>query len=217
MQVFKPIISLILIAAALPLVARENAETAATPAGTTPAVTNDALTASVNLVGGPGLSPTYIAKVDFGTNKFGFAVPEGFRLSNTEGRKMTLVSDDFNSLINWQVVGTAPTNSVELDPAEYRALVLQRHPEGKILSEFSLCAGGQRGPAFEMQWSGRGGLERMELSVFIITPAGVVEFNLVSSLEKYGTARQKMNTAMLTLRWADEHGKLEMPVFSDRY
>jgi hypothetical protein len=188
-------------------------ETAEAPA---PNGTNDALTASINLVGGPGLSPTYIANVNFGTNKFGFAMPDGFRLSNTEARKLTLVSADFNSIINWQVIGPAPTNGAQLDPAEYRALVLRRHPEAKNLSEFSLCAGGQRGPAFEMQWSGQGGLERTELSVFIITPAGVVEFNLVSSHEKYGTARQKMNTAMLTLRWADEHGKLEMPVFSNR-
>ena len=43
-----------------------------------------------------------------------------------------------------------------------------------------------------------------------------MEFNLVSSLEQYGTARQELNTALLTFRWNDEHGKLVLPVYSTR-
>ncbi len=191
------------------------AATAEDATATSPAYTN-ALKASVVYEGGPDLIPTYITYINFGTNKFGFALPENFRLQNTSPDRLTLVSADLNSLINWRIVGPSPTNDVPLDPAVFKEMLMQRHPGGKILAEFSQKAGGKIGPAFEMRWSGEGALERMELAIFVASPAGIIEFDLVSSLEKYGSARQKMNKALLSLRWNDEQGKLTMPVFSNK-
>ncbi len=172
--------------------------------------------ALVKFEGGPDLMSTYVAYITCGTNKFGFAMPEGYRLSVTDSNRVTLVSADMNSLINWQIIGPVPTNGVDSEVERFRSLLLSRHPGGKILAEFSLSAACQRGPAFEMRWSGPGGLERQELVVFVASPIGLMEFSLVSSLEKYGTARQKMNMALLTFRCSDEQGKLVMPVFSNR-
>lgn len=174
------------------------------------------VTAIVKYEGGPDLMPTYVAYITCGTNKFGFAMPDGFRLSVSDSNRVTLVSRDLNSLINWRIIAPASTNGTELDPAQYRSLLMSRHPGGKMLAEFPLVAACQRGPAFEMRWSGPGGLERQELAVFVNSPLGVMEFDLVSSLEQFGSARQKMNTTLLTFRCSDEQGKLVMPVFSNR-
>jgi len=170
----------------------------------------------VRLEGGPNLLPTHVAYVTAGTNKFGFALPDGLHLITSDPGKVTMVSADYNSLLTWQIVGPAPTNGAELDPEEYRKPLMSRHPGGKIIAEYQLVAGGKRGPAFEMRWSGQGGLERQELAAYVTSAAGVVEFDLVSSLEKYGIGRRDLNTIMLTFRCADENGKLVMPVFSDR-
>ena len=111
----------------------------------------------MKLEGGPDDLPTYQTYVDAGTNKLGFLLPNGFHLAAPDPSKVTLVSADYNSIITWRIVAPAPTNTAELDSAEYKALLLQRHPGGKILAEFSLMVGGRSGPAFEMRWSGPAG------------------------------------------------------------
>jgi len=183
----------------------ENSETNSTP-----------LKVAVSLEGGPGALPTHDACVTIGTNRFAFVIPEGYRLSTTDSSKLTLVSGDLSSLITWRIVGPVPAEGAELDPSEYRNLVMSRHTGGKIMEEFSAVAGGERGPAFDMRWGGPAGLERRELAVFAKSPWGIVEFDLVSSLDGFGEARQQLNTIMLTFRASDEKGKLVMPGFSDR-
>ncbi len=195
-------------------------EAAENPAPTNTAATSctnaACLKACVKFEGGPNLLPTYVAYLTLGTNKIGFAMPNGFHLSNVESNHVVLANAEFTSLLTWSIIGPAPANGEELDPEYYKSLLLSQHPGGKIISEFSQVAGGHSGPAFEIRWTGKGGLERQEMAVFVACPFGIVEYDLVSSLAKYGDARQNMNTAMLTLRWNDDTGKLTMPVFSNR-
>ena len=77
-------------------------------------------------VGGPGLFPADFAYVTFGTNKFGFVMPDGFRLETADGQKVTLVSADFNCLLTFRVLESLPPGVTELDPAPYRDLALSR-------------------------------------------------------------------------------------------
>ena len=167
-------------------------------------------------VGGPGLFPADFAYVTFGTNKFGFVMPDGFRLETADGQKVTLVSADFNCLLTFRVLESLPPGVTELDPAPYRDLALSRRRGGRILAEFSQAAVSQRGPAFDLRWNAAGSVPRRERVVFIPSNAGVLEFGLVSSLEKFEKGRQSFNSFLLTFRTPEADGRLAMPVMSNR-
>jgi hypothetical protein len=154
--------------------------------------------------------------VTCGTNKFTFLMPAGFRLDTTDPQKLTLVSADLSRLLIWHILGPLPSEAAELDPAQYRELLLSRHPGAKILEEFSLGAVGRHGPAFDLRWGAAGGLERRERVLFIPAPAGVLEFSLVSSLEKFEAGRQEFDGLLVTFRASDANGKLVVPMISDK-
>ena len=170
----------------------------------------------VKRVGGPGLITADFAYVTFGTNKFGFAMPGGFRLETEDAQKVTLVSADLNCLLTFRVVEPLPPGATELDPAPYRDLVISRRRGGKILEEFSLGAVGRHGPAFDLRWNAAGSVPRRERVLFIPSNAGVLEFSVVSSLEKFEAGRQGFHALLLTFRIAGADGRLAMPMFSDR-
>ena len=171
----------------------------------------------VKHVGGPGLIPADYAYVTFKSSKFGFVMPAGFRLEAQDAQKVTLVSADFSCLLTFQVLDPAPPGGRELDPAFYRELLLGRHPGGKILEEFSLAAVSRRGPAFDLRWNATGAVPRRERVLFISTDAGVLEFSLLSSLEKFDASQRGFSSLLRCFRAAEANGRLEMPVLSDRF
>ena len=191
------------------------------PAGAADAAENcatnpSALKAEVKFLGGPGLMPVNRGFVTAGTNKFTFLMPDGFRLETSDPQKLTLASPDLSCLITWRIVGPAPSEAPAPDHALYRELLLSRHPGSQILEQFTLGAAGRLGPAFDLRWGAAGGLVRRERVLFISSPAGVMEFSLVSSLEKFDAGRQRFDAWLVSFRASDEHGHLAVPVISDR-
>jgi hypothetical protein len=208
------VLSLLLVGLAqLPLLAQP----ASPPAALVNWATNrPAYMTQIEHVGGPGLLPADFAYVTFGTNKFGFAMPEGFRLDTKDGQKVTLISSDLNCQITFRLLESVPTADNEPDPAYYRQLLLDQRPGGKIVDEFSLPAVSRRGPAFDLLWNAARNVPRRERVVFVASTVGVLEFSLTSSLEKFESGRQAFGTLLLTFRVPEADGRLRMPVFSDR-
>jgi len=180
------------------------------------ATNQPAYLAQIKHVGGPGLLPGDFAYVTFGTNKFGFVMPAGFRLEKEDAQKVTLVSADISCLLSFRILGSLPPGTTELDPATYRDLLLSRHPGGKIIEEFSQAAVSRYGPAFDLRWNAAGTVPRRERVLLIPSDAGVLEFSLVSSLEAFETGRRAFNELLMTFRAADADGRLNMPMLSDR-
>ena len=160
--------------------------------------------------------PVNRAFVTCGTNKFTFLMPDGFRLDISQPRKLTLVSADLSCLLTWRVLGPMPPEGTPLNHALYRNVLLSQHPGGKILEEFSLAALGRFGPAFDLRWGASGGLARRERIMFIESLAGVVEFSLVSSLEKFEAGKQEFDAWRLSFRASDANGKLVVPMMSNK-
>jgi hypothetical protein len=167
-------------------------------------------------VAGPDLIPADYAYVNFGTNKFGFVMPAGFRLETEDWQKVTLVSADLSCLLTFRVLEPLPPGVTELDPALYRSLLLDRRRGGKILEEFSLVAASRRGPAFDLNWNAPGPVPRRERVLLIPSDAGVLEFSLVSSLEKFEAGRRGFDALLITFRTTGADGRLAMPVLSNR-
>jgi hypothetical protein len=168
-------------------------------------------------VAGPDLMPADFAYVTFGTNKFGFVMPAGFRLEKEDSQKVTLVSADFSCLLTFRVLEPLPPDVTELDPDHYRSLLLNRRRGGKILDEFSLVAASRRGPAFDLRWNAPGPVSRRERVLLIPSDAGVLEFSLVSSLENFEAGRRAFSSFLITFRTTEANGRLEMPVLSNRF
>jgi hypothetical protein len=166
--------------------------------------------------GGPGLSAANRAYVTAGTNKFAFQVPVGFRLDTADPQSVTLVSADYNSLLNWRILGPLPAETPELAVASCRELLLERRSGGKILEEFTLAALGQRGPAFDLHWNAKGGTLRRERVAFIPALAGVLEFSLVASPAQFKAALPEFDLLLLSFRASDANGKLVVPMLSDK-
>jgi hypothetical protein len=213
MQAIKLIILFAATLASLPLWAQPAAP-AGPPANL--ATNRPAYSTQIKHIGGPGLLPADFAYVTFGTSKFGFVLPAGFRLEPGDAQKVTLVSADFSCLLTFRVLEPISPGITELDPAPYRDLLLSRHPGGKILEEFSLAGANRRGPAFDLHWNATGAVPRRERILFILSDAGVLEFSLVSSLEKFEAGRRGFGALLLSFRAADTDGRLIMPVLSNR-
>jgi hypothetical protein len=170
----------------------------------------------VKRVAGPGLFPADFAYVTLGTNKFGFVMPDGYRLETQDRQKVTLVSADLNCLLTFRMLEPAQGGDGELDPAYYRQLLLDSHPGGKIVDEFSLAAVSRRGPAFDLRWNADRTVPRQECVLFISSAVGLLEFSLVSSLERFQAGRQAFGSFILSFRAAEPDGRLVMPRFSDQ-
>ena len=165
--------------------------------------------------GGPGLLAAYRAYVKAGTNKFAFQMPTGFRLDKADPQSVTLVSEDYNCVLTWRILGPVPPGSAEL-PAALRELLLQRHPRGQIVQEFTMPALSQHGPAFDLRWNANGGMPRCERAAFMQSLAGILEFSLVASPEKFKAARPDYDLLLISFRASDAKGKLVVPILSDK-
>jgi hypothetical protein len=114
------------------------------------------------------------------------------------------------------VLEPLPPGVTALDPAPYRSLLLDRRRGGKILDEFSLVAVSRHGPAYDLSWEAPGPVPRRERVLLIPSDAGVLEFSLVSSPEKFDAGRQAFSFLLRTFRATGADGRLEMPLLSNR-
>ena len=167
-----------------------------------------------------GLGHYFRAVATIGTNRFAFIVPKGYFMRVDEAsRQLRAVEREDKCSITVRLLDT-PTNAVDkatgsLKPAVFRELLLQRHPTGRIIEELSLSAGGREGPAYDFTWKNDGGLDLQNRIAFIPTPAGIVEFHLLTSAADKEEFTYALNSLMLTFRFAED-GRLELNQLSNK-
>src|SRR3974377_2149572 len=135
MQSITAVSLLVVTLANLPLLAQP-----ATPGGliTNGPTNRPAYLTRLQHVDGPDLLPAVFAYITLGTNKFGFVMPEGFRLETQDPQKVTLAHGDLNCLLTFRVRETESLGKTGPDAANYRELLLKRHPGAAIVDELSL-------------------------------------------------------------------------------
>ena len=190
--------------------------------GAQPAATNGTpdfqLTTTRHELEGIGHYFRAVAKV--GTNQFAFIVPKGYVMRVDEAnRQLRAVEREDKCSITVRLT-EVPTNAVDkatgsLKPEVFRELLLRRHPTAKIIEELTLTAGGQAGPAFDFTWRNDSGFTLQNRIAFIPTPAGLVEFHLLTSAADKEEFTYALNSLMLTFRLAVD-GKLDLPALLDK-
>lgn len=167
-----------------------------------------------------GIGHYFRAVATLGTNQFAFIVPKGYVIRLDEAaRQVRAVEREDKCSITVRLFDP-PTNAVdkatgELKPAVFRDLLLARHPDARITEEHSLTAGGSPGPAFDFGWRNAGGFPLQSRLAFIPTPAGVMEFHLLTSAADKEEFTHALNSLMLTFRFG-EKGRIELPEILDK-
>jgi hypothetical protein len=170
---------------------------------------------AIKVQSGPGQIPANRAYITAGTNKFAFLLPDGFRLSQSDAQKVSMVKDDGSCVISVKVIGAMGSASQPFDGAAARELVNAEHPDATITAEFGMTAANVSGPAYEFLW-GSGSLARASRVGFVPLRAGVIEFGVDASPNNLGPSLGELNYVVVTFRASDENGKLEATPLSDR-
>jgi hypothetical protein len=161
-----------------------------------------------------GQIPVDRGYITAGTNRFGFEIPNGFRLDVSSRDSVALVNRDNSCRLNFRVVNPVPRTAVEI--GECKAAVLAEYPEAKIVEEFSQTAVGRNGPAMDLYVRGPVGTTHRVRVVFIPSDGGLLEFSVVSTADAFETVKHHFQTLLLTFRASDPDGRLTMPVLPDK-
>ena len=163
------------------------------------------------------LPPITLVRVRAGGTRIVFVAPRDFRYRNHEDRAEVrfLSADDSCSVslafrpaevVPAEVAAAAAANpeaaGAEL-AARWRASLLARYPNAKILEEFTETAGGAAGPACDLLWANAGGGELKVRSALLRFGAHWVELSLTSAPGAFEQNRHAFNDVLLTLRAAE--------------
>jgi len=146
------------------------------------AITNKpSFTASVRETSGQGYITTRAVQFSIGSKRAAFVVPDDFRASTSAPDKVTVYSDDYLSIITFQM---ADIKGRSMDADSLRLWILERYPGAEIQDELTLSAGNYSGPACDLVHVVDGVKRKTRIGI-IPTENGILEFSLTSSPEQF--------------------------------
>lgn len=160
-------------------------------------------------------APVRRAYISIGTNAFAFVVPDGYRLDASNPQRVSLVSQDNNSFLTFQIANFSSGLAAKPEANTFRERALDLYPEAKILEEFSKTIANHPGPAFDLQWTNAFGGAQAARVIFVPSEAGILEFTARSSKNEFEEAASALHFLSLTFR-SNEGGALKISRLSDR-
>ena len=94
--------------------------------------------------------------------------------------------------------------------------MLRQYPEGRILEEYEVTAGGMPGAAFDLVWLTGSGLRLHTRACYVPTPAGLFEFLLMVNPAQLKEYHGAFNSVLITFRLVPAGQKLELPAIPNR-
>ncbi len=158
------------------------------------------------------LPPITLVRVRAGGTRVVFVAPRHFRFRNHEDRSEIrfLSADDSCSLsLVFRPAEAAPAATANPEEvraelaARWRASLLARYPNAKLLEEFTETAAGAAGPTCDLLWTNAGGGELKLRATLLRFGAHWVELTLTSAPASFEQNRHALNDILLTLRAAE--------------
>lgn len=162
-----------------------------------------------------GSSPVRRAYIYLGTNAFAFVVPDGYRLDTTNPQRVSLIRQDNQCFLTFQIAGFGFGSAAKSESNLFRERALDCYPQAKILEEFSKTIANRQGPAFDLQWTNSFGGPQAARVIFIPSEAGTLEFTAQSNRNEFEEAASALHFLSLTFR-SNEGGTLNISRLSDR-
>ncbi|MBC8001005.1 MAG: hypothetical protein H7X97_00335 [Opitutaceae bacterium] len=144
-----------------------------------------------------------------GTNQFYFLPLPGWQVQGDESAvTLTIRSPDQGACIVWRMLNDPPgsTNVVAMTN-DFRPVILERYPEGEILSEFTCHVAGGRGRAWDIR---RVIPQRAVLQTRFLRvqqPAGLMEFEMTTMVQKFPEHEVTFRALLSSIRIESEPGK----------
>jgi hypothetical protein len=155
--------------------------------------------------------------VDFGSSRYAFVLPPGYRMDATsEKERITLSTPDYSTFITLRILSPQTEGGAGLNSVPCRSLLLERYPGAKILEEFLQSAADRSGPAFDFQFTNRSGAVQCGRLAFIPARGAVLEFSVITPTDQFGDGQYWLSSVMSTFR-SNNQGKLVIAPLSDRF
>lgn len=139
----------------------------------------------------------YRAYVSSGTNVFSFVIPADFRLGDSSPQKMVMVGVSHASHLTLRIF--SPMSS-EPKAEFYRNILLSSYTDARVTDEFSRSAANHTGLAFDLLWKNSAGGRQFARVAFIPTPAGILEFSLITTPDKFSGWQNSFDSWLLSIR-----------------
>ena len=163
-----------------------------------------------------GMRPVQRAYVDFGTNRFAFIVPPGFRMDTSNPDRVDLVNADYSCFLSFRLMGPALSDGKALSTGLCRELLLRQFPDAIIVGELSQSVANHDGPAFDFKWKNPHGVAQSSRVAFIPSTTGTLQFSLLTPSEKFSEGLYFYNGLVLSF-CSNERGKLQITPLSERF
>lgn len=163
------------------------------------------------------LPPITLVRVRAGSTRVVFVAPRHFRSRNHEDRsEVRFISANDSCSVNLafrpaEPVSAEAASAAAANPepakaelaARWRASLLERYPNAKILEEFTETSGGAAGPACDLLWPNAGRGELKIRSTLLRFGTHWVELTLTAAPAAFEQSRHAYNDVLLTLRAAE--------------
>jgi hypothetical protein len=173
---------------------------------TTPATNRPVFSASLRAGETVGDRQIQRAFLTIGTNELAFVIPAGFRMDASNPEKIVLTDNGGTYFLTVRV-STQPYPDAASAPDFFKARALNRFPAAKISSESSEFAANHSGPAFNLDWLSPNGVAQSARIAFVFSPAGILEFSVLSRTSDFKDAQTYLSLLMVSVR-SNETGKL---------
>jgi hypothetical protein len=140
-----------------------------------------------------------------GTNLIAFIVPTGFRMDASGANKLVFSDDSGDFFITVRLTSTTPPAGSEIDFFKNQAL--SHYPGARISNQFAAYAAGHSGQTFDLAWMNSNGGAQSARIAFVSSPAGTLEFSVLTRTVNFGDAQRYLTVLMSSVR-SNETGKL---------
>ena len=147
-----------------------------------------------------------------GTNQFMIVVPRGLQVDQSSPGKIVILSPDHSYYLIFRMIAAPESNPTKHD--SFRGLLTHEYAGAKILEETFSQVAGHTGPSFDLFWRAYGGTEQFVRTAFIPSPAGILEFTLISNSENLRDAQLSFKGLLRGFR-SNEKGKINIEPMID--
>lgn len=155
--------------------------------------------------------PYRYAFLSCGLERFTFLVPDAYKVDTADPACVKLFSPDYKVLISVGLPADSIIGKVEM--AALKKRVMENYPEAVIKLEHALATSDASSPALDFTWKASGEITRRTRTTLIPTTAGVMEFTMTSSPEKFTAGARELDWVLMTFR-SGRDGKFDYVVGS---
>ena len=161
------------------------------------------------------VEPHFRAYVTMDSNQFGFRLPPGYRLTGDPASGiLTLANRQGNGSVTFSLANSLPEGV--MDGAALGNSVSNQYPNAELVQQFTRNNATGSGPGFDLQWKVSGQLVQCKRVVYIISPAGVLEFTATAGRTNFPALQADLDYILTSLKCTTNGAKPKVSPIGDK-